>query len=92
MPNFHNCLRNIVKFQTERLWGSKNEETEKYGENSEISLAFSSTLKTCVLLLQCYIILALKTMRDRSKLSYIASEVILSRNNTIAWFKKMKSR
>ena len=41
-------------------------QTEKY---EKIVLALSSALTTCLLLLQCYSILALKIMRKRSQLS-----------------------
>ena len=41
--------------------------------------------------LQCYGILALKMLGDRSQSSYIASETVLSRNNAIARFKRMVS-
>ena len=65
----------------------------KRQENMEkIVLALSSELTTCLLLLQCYGILALKVLRDRSQLNYIASEAVLSRNNAIARFKRMKYR
>ena len=47
----------------------------------KIVLALSFALTTLLLLLQCYSTLALKTMRVRSQLSYIASETVLSRNN-----------
>ena len=55
-------------------------------------LALSSGLTTCLLPLQCYDIFALKLLRERSKSSYIESETVLSRNDTIAQFKRMRSR
>ena len=58
----------------------------------KIVLALSSALTTCLLLLQCYGILALKVLRDRSQLNYILSEAVLTRNNAIARFKRMKYR
>ena len=57
----------------------------------KIFLALSFALKTCLLLLQCYSILALKIMWVRSQLSYIMPEAVLSRNNAIAQLKRMKS-
>ena len=65
----------------------------KRQENMEkIILALSSALTASLLLLQCYGILALKVLRNRSKLNYIALEEVLSRNNAIARFKRMKYR
>ena len=58
----------------------------------KIVAALSFALTTCLLLLQCYSSLALKIMRVRLQLSYIVSEVVLSRNNAIARLKRMKSR
>ena len=58
----------------------------------KIILALSSALTTCLLLLQYFSFLALKIMPVMSQLSYIASEAVLSRNNAIAQFKRMKSR
>ena len=65
----------------------------KRQENMEkIVLALSSALTTFLLLLQCYSVLALEIMRDRSQLRHIALEAVLPRNSAIARFKKMKSR
>ena len=65
----------------------------KRQENMEkIVLALSSALTTFLLLLQCYSVLALEIIRDRSQLRYIALEAVLLRNSAIARFKKMKSR
>ena len=65
----------------------------KRQENMEkIVLALSSALRTFLLLLQCYSVLALEIMRVWSQLRYIALEAVLSRNSAIARFKKMKSR
>ena len=69
----------------------KNEETKKK-KMEKMVLALSSGLTTCLLPLQCYGIFALKLLRERSKSSYIESETVLSRNDTIAQFKRMRSR
>ena len=72
-------MKTIVKWN---LWDSKNKEKEKHGK---IVLTLSSALTTCLLLLQCYSILALKLMWIKSVL-----EVVSSRNNAIARLKGMK--
>ena len=65
----------------------------KRQKNTEkIVPALNSTLTTCLLLLQCYGIMALKVLRDRSQLSYIVSEALLSGSMAIARFKRMESR
>ena len=53
----------------------------------KIVLAFSSALRTCLLLLQCYSILALKIMQV---MSYTVLEAVLPRNNAIARIKSVK--
>ena len=65
---------------------------KRHKKLEKIVLTLSFALTTCLLLLQCYGIFALTVLRDRSKLSYIASEAVLLRNNTIARFQRMKSR
>ena len=57
----------------------------------KIVLALSSAVTTCLLLLQFYGIFILKVLRDRSQLSHMVAEAVLSRNNAIAQFKRMKS-
>ena len=65
---------------------------QKKMENIVLTLSFA--LITCLFLLQCYGIFALKLsyIEIKSKLSYVASEAVLSRNNTIARYQRMKSR
>ena len=65
---------------------------ERQKNMEKIVLALTSALTTCLLLLQCYGILALKVLRDRLQLSYIAPVALLSRNNATTQFKRMKSK
>ena len=65
---------------------------ERQKNMEKIVLALTSALTTCLLLLQCYGILALKVLRDRLQLSYIAPVAFLSRNRAITRFKRMKSK
>ena len=79
-------MKTIVKNSCEVLKMKRQKNMKK------IVLPLSFALTTCLLLLHCYSVLALKIMWVRSQLTYIASKAVLPRNNVIAYFKRMKSR